>query len=101
MEAVDKEAAGYAGLRKLLSDGVAQLDRVQGAPWLERDETAREAALKSIETSEFFSTMRTKTINNLYGNPAVFQLFGFGGSSVEHGGYLPIDIRDFVIPAIP
>src|SRR5258708_4509035 len=48
VEAVDKDAAGDAGLRKLLSDGVAQLDRGQDAPWLERDETAREAALKSI-----------------------------------------------------
>ncbi len=88
VEAVDKEAAGDAGLRKLLSDGVAQLDRGRDTPWAERDEGARVAALKSIETSEFFTTMRTKTINNLYGNPAVFQLFGFGGSSVEHGGYI-------------
>src|SRR5260221_14406496 len=45
--AVDKDAAGNAGLRKLLSDGVAQLARGQDPPWAERDEGAREAALKS------------------------------------------------------
>lgn len=93
IEAVDKEAASNAALRKLLTDGVAQLDR-GGGPWMERDEGARETALKSIDGSEFFSAMRTRTINNLYGNPAVFKLFGFGGSSVEYGGYIDRGFND-------
>jgi hypothetical protein len=45
VEAVDKDAAGDAGLRKLLGDGVAQLDRGGSGAWAERDEGAREAAL--------------------------------------------------------
>ena len=38
--------------------------------------------------SDFFSTVRTATINNLYTNPLVYRFFGFEGSSVEHGGYI-------------
>src|SRR5260370_41700875 len=52
VEAVDKEAAGDAGLRKLLSDGGAQLDRGRDAPWAGRDGTAPEAAPESLEPRE-------------------------------------------------
>ena len=41
-----------------------------------------------MEGSEFFATIRTATINNLYTNPLVYRFFGFEGSSVEHGGYI-------------
>ena len=44
--------------------------------------------VKSMEGSEFFATIRTATINNLYTNPLVYRFFGFEGSSVEHGGYI-------------
>ena len=85
---LDKEAAGDPALRTLLTNGVAKLDASHGMPWIELSEGQRVAVLKGIETSEFFTTMRTKTINALYGNPLVYQTFGYGGPSVEHGGYI-------------
>ena len=88
VDAVDKQAASDAALRKLLADGVARLDGVRGIRWVELSNGARSAVLKTVEASEFFSTMRTATINNLYGNPLVCRFFGFEGSSVEHGGYI-------------
>lgn len=88
VDAVDKQAASDAELRKLLADGVAQLDGVRGIRWVELSNGGRIAVLKTVEASEFFSTMRTATINNLYGNPLVSRFFGFEGSSVEHGGYI-------------
>ena len=88
VEAIDKQAASDAVLRKLLTDGVARLDGARGIRWVELSNGARRSVLKTEEASEFFSTMRTATINNLYGNPLVCRFFGFEGSSVEHGGYI-------------
>ena len=88
VDALDKQAAGDAALRKLLTDGVARLDAARGLPWLRLSDGSRIAVLKSVETSEFFATVRQATINNLYTNPLVYRFFGFEGSSVEHGGYL-------------
>jgi hypothetical protein len=88
VESVDKEAGSDPALRKLLTDGVAKLDASHGMPWTEVSEGQRIAVLKSMETTDFFGTMRTRTINALYGNPRVYRMFGYEGSSVEYGGYL-------------
>jgi len=85
---LDKEAKGDAAVRALLTDGVAKLDAAHDMPWAELSEGQRVAVLKSIETTDFFTTMRTKTIGALYGNPLVYQMFGYGGPSVEYGGYI-------------
>jgi len=86
--AVDKQATGDAALRKLLADGVARLDSARGIPWVALSNGARNAVLKTMETSEFFSAIRMATINYLYTNPLVYRFFGFEGSSIEHGGYI-------------
>jgi hypothetical protein len=88
VDAVDKQAAGDPALRKLLADGVVRLDLARGIPWLQLSNGARNDVLKSAEGSEFFATMRSATVNNLYTNPLVYRFFGFEGSSVEYGGYL-------------
>jgi hypothetical protein len=83
-----KQAASDPALRKLLADGVGRLDSARGIAWVQLSNGARNAVLKSVEGSEFFTTLRTATINNLYANPLVYRFFGFEGSSVEHGGYI-------------
>jgi hypothetical protein len=88
VEAVDKQAASDPALRQLLADGVSRLDGARGIAWVQLSNGARNAVLKSMEGSEFFTTFRTATINNLYANPLVYRFFGFEGSSVEHGGYI-------------
>src|SRR6476469_5769015 len=88
VEAVDKQAASDAALRKLLTDGVARLDGARGIAWVQLSNGARNAVLKTEDAGEFFSTLRTATINILYTNPFVYRFFGFEGSSVEHGGYI-------------
>ena len=88
VDALDKQAASDPALRKLLADGVGRLDSGHGTAWVQLSNGARNAVLKSVEGSEFFTTLRTATINNLYANPLVYRFFGFEGSSVEHGGYI-------------
>ena len=88
VDTLDQQAAKDASIGKLLVEGVARLDSARGMPWLALSDGARFAVLKGVEGTEFFSTMRTATINNLYTNPLVYRSFGFEGSSVEHGGYI-------------
>jgi len=88
VDALDKQAAGDPALRKVLAEGVARLDTARGIAWITLSNGARNAVLKSMEGSEFFATVRTATINNLYTNPLVYRFFGYEGSSVEHGGYI-------------
>src|SRR5262245_29783156 len=49
VDAVDKQAASDAALRKLLADGVARLDAARGIHWLELSNGARTAVLKTVE----------------------------------------------------
>jgi hypothetical protein len=88
VDAVDKQAASDPAARRLIVEGVTQLDTARGIPWLQLSNGARNAVLKGMEGSEFFSTLRLATINNLYTNPLVYRFFGFEGSSVEFGGYI-------------
>jgi len=88
VEAIDKQAANDAVLRKLVADGVAELDGARGIAWVQLSNGARNVVLKNMERSKFFTTVRTATISNLYTNPLVYRFFGFEGSPVEHLGYL-------------
>jgi len=94
VDALDKQAATDAAARQLLVGGVAQLDAAHGMPWIDLSDGSREAALRGIEKTEFFATVRTKTIGGLYGNPLVYQMFGYGGPSVELGGYIDRGFND-------
>src|SRR5215831_10248082 len=65
VDALDKQAAADPAARKLLADGVAQLDGARGIAWLQLSNGARIAVLKGIESGNFFATVRMATINNL------------------------------------
>jgi hypothetical protein len=88
VDGLDKQAGSDPAARQLLVQGVAALDAVHNMPWIDLSDGAREAVLHSIEKTAFFTTMRTKTIGGLYGNPQVYQMFGYGGPSAELGGYI-------------
>src|SRR5215471_1532364 len=66
VEAVDKQAASDPALRNLVVGGVARLDSTRGIAFVQLSNGARNAVLKSMDGSEFFTAMRTATINNLY-----------------------------------
>ena len=88
VDSLDKQAGIDASIRQLLVQGVAQLDAAHNMPWVDLSDGARDAVLRGIEKTEFFTTVRTKTIGGLYGNPVVYQMFGYGGPSVQLGGYI-------------
>jgi hypothetical protein len=88
VDSLDKQAGADASVRKQLVDGVGQLDAAHGMPWIDLSDGTRDAVLRDMEKTEFFATVRTKTIGGLYGNPLVYQMFGYGGPSVQLGGYI-------------
>lgn len=87
------EASKDAATRKLLADGVAQLNSAtmasSGKSYADvPDETARVAAIKKIETTPFFAKVYSGTMTPLYNQPALWAKFGYEGPSSALGGYL-------------
>jgi hypothetical protein len=88
VQSVDAKAAGDAKSREMIKAGVQRLNRATGKPFAEQPEQARVNILKTMEKSDFFQLVYGETLNGLYGNRAVWDMFGYEGSSVEKGGYL-------------
>ena len=84
---LDEQAKSDSSLVEKLDNGVEELSKV-----IEADRTYN-VALKE-DGSDFFETVRGATLAGLYGNPRVAALFGWEGSSVEHGGYINRGFND-------
>lgn len=83
--ALDEKATKDPALKTLLETGVAEL---KAGKWDELDPDAREAALKTIDTTPFFQTVRGECVTGIYNNPDVWKIYGYEGASAELGGYL-------------
>lgn len=98
IRAADAEAARDSGLRALLKDGVRSL----GPAFATAPESERIVALRKIETSAFFQTMRVKTLQNLYASPLAYAYFGYEGEAFSKGGYLYRGFNDLRwLPEVP
>src|SRR5271156_682646 len=73
IKAVDEAAVKDNRVRKMIPEGIAGL----GAGFATRPESDRSAALRKIESSEFFQTMRLKTLQVLYATPMAYAYFGY------------------------
>jgi hypothetical protein len=98
IHAIDGEAAKDAKLATLLKEGVKTL----GAGFATASEAQRVAALKQIESSPFFQTMRVKTLQILYASPLAYAYFGYEGEAFSKGGYLYRGFNDLRwLPDVP
>jgi hypothetical protein len=98
VRAIDAEAAKDEKIRKIVRAGVAAL----GSDFAKRDENSRVAALKKIESSEFFQTLRLKTLQVLYATPMAYVYFGYEGEAFSKGGYLSRGFNDLRwLPEVP
>ena len=77
-----------------LSAGRRALNDAAGGDWLAADGETQVAALRSIEDTPFFRTVRDAARDELYNHPDVWKLIGFEGSSVEFGGYIDRGFAD-------
>lgn len=88
VNSVDAKAASDAGAKAAVAEGVKRLDAAYKGGFKNASEKSRVRVLKTMEGTPFFSMMYGETLGGLYGNPDIWKIFGYEGSSVEHGGYL-------------
>lgn len=93
------EALKNPDTRKLLSDGVAQLNSATmasaGKAYADvPDESTRVAAIKKVEGSAFFAKVFGGTMTPLYNQPKLWAKVGYEGPSSAQGGYLHRGLDD-------
>jgi hypothetical protein len=98
VQAIDADASKDAKTHKMITDGLAEL----GSGFASGSEDARVAALKKIESSAFFQTLRLKTVQVLYASPIAYAYFGYEGEAYSKGGYLSRGFNDLRwLPEVP
>jgi hypothetical protein len=84
VKAIDAAASADERIHALVGSGLAGL----GADFAAQHEAVRVQALKSVEHSEFFALLRSKTLGNLYSSAIAYAHFGYEGEAFSKGGYL-------------
>jgi hypothetical protein len=98
VQAVDSDAAKDAITHKMVREGFAEL----GTGFVASPENERVEALKKIEPSAFFQTIRLKTLQVLYSSPIAYAYFGYEGEAFSKGGYLFRGFNDLRwLPEVP
>jgi hypothetical protein len=99
---LDGKASGDAKSASMLREGIAALDKACGGSFAKAAETKQLAAVKSLEGTPFFGTVRGQCITSLYDNDMAYATFGYPGSSWEKGGYITRGFQDLKwLPAPP
>jgi hypothetical protein len=98
IQALDGDAAKDEKTRATLKEGIAKL----GPGFSAGAENDRVEALKEIEASPFFQSVRLKTLQVLYSNPIAYAYFGYEGEAFSKGGYLQRGFNDLRwLPEVP
>jgi hypothetical protein len=98
VQSADTDASTDQPTRTVLKDGVAAL----GSSFATASEDTRVAALKKIEQTPFFQTMRVKTLGVLYATEMAYRYFGYEGEAYSKGGYLFRGFNDLRwLPEVP
>jgi hypothetical protein len=99
---LDAAAAGDKATAAQLKDGCAALDKAAGGSFAKASDAKKLEAVKSMESSPFFGTVRGKCITSLYDNDMAYKVFGYPGSAWEKGGYITRGFQDLKwLPAPP
>jgi hypothetical protein len=98
VQAIDTQAHGDAHTGQMVKDGLATL----GRSFASAAEPDRVAALKKIESYDFFRFVRLKTVQTLYTSPIAYTHFGYEGEAFSKGGYLFRGFNDLRwLPEVP
>jgi hypothetical protein len=75
--------------------GLQQLRHsIPKARWQDVKESGRVALLTSVQDTPFFHVLRATTLQVLLREPATFAIVGYGGPSIQYGGYLNRGFND-------
>ena len=78
-----------------MEQGLAELESSAAHDnWDQLDQEQREGILATLQSGEFFGYVKSQVIHLLYSDPEVWALIGYGGSSIEYGGYISRGFND-------
>ncbi len=96
--ALDADAAATPAARTRLDEGITKL----GPEFSTLPEASRVVALRAMESSEFFQSVRRTSLFVLYSNPIAWAHFGYEGEAFSKGGYLFRGFNDLKwLPEVP
>ncbi len=93
MNPLAKNAEQDTALRKMLQEGISELDRRSrerfGKPYLDvAAEGDRVQVLRAMEDGAFFQRIKGDLMMGIYNSPELWPRFGYGGSAWQFGGYI-------------
>jgi len=88
LASLQRRADEDPSLAATLRDGLRQLDRAARGDWSNAPPRLQLQALRTLEASPFFDTVRQEVVTELYERPEVWRLIGYEGPSAPLGGYL-------------
>ncbi|OED50675.1 hypothetical protein AB838_01215 [Rhodobacteraceae bacterium (ex Bugula neritina AB1)] len=99
VDTINSNAAKDAALAKDITEGLTRIDEqakaLFGSTYTEiQDDDAREGLLRHFQNDGFFQGIRWAAYFGIYDNKEIWPLFGYEGSSVEHGGYIDRGFSD-------
>ena len=83
-EAVREDAAQG----RMVTDGVAELDKRGDAPFVQRTPEQQLADAQAIEGTPLFDLVRATAVVEVYSDAATWRALGYEGPSFAKGGYL-------------
>ena len=90
----ERTVAALAGQADVVTEGVAALDELANGRYLDLPEQRQVALLKEMEGGGFFSTALETTRIGVLNDPETWAVIGYGGSSLEFGGYIDHGLAD-------
>lgn len=91
---LDGAASGAPAKASELKTGIAALDKACGGSFANATDAKKEAAVKAIEGTPFFNSVRGQCVTSLYDNDMAYAAFGYPGVSWDKGGYLMRGFQD-------
>lgn len=88
LDQVLSAVAADENFRSLLDAAERSLGTVSGTTFVEASAKAQLAALKAVESEPFFGAILAAVSGNLYNHPDVWKMLGYGGPSIQMGGYI-------------
>jgi hypothetical protein len=86
---IEDDIASSPEKTELVEQGLAELETsASDGNWDQLDQEQREKILETLQSGEFFGYVKNQVIHLLFSDPEVWELIGYGGSSIEHGGYI-------------
>jgi hypothetical protein len=87
LAALEASVSGSPEQAALVGEGLNALAEGGPVAWLETGEEDQVASLEAIESTPFFFFMLRHAQATIFNDPEVWDLIGYGGSSLEFGGY--------------